>query len=652
MKNSNFASVIALSVACLATPVLAETGPANAPDQSRDQAETGDQIIVTASRVTQAAREIGSSVSVLTAQDLKANQTGFVMQALFDVPGIYLNTDRPGDGNISSLSIRGSGNDEVLWLMDGIKLGDPSSTSTQFAPDHLTSADISRIEVMRGNQSSLYGSEAIGGVINIVTRRATKDGLEVNAEAEGGSYGTFNGGATVLGKSGPVDFRLTGTGYRQDGLSSYDPRMFNPATTNAQAEKDSYWRYGFSGRVGYEISPNVALMATGMWQDSRTDFDGSNYAFFPAVYPADSSDYVRKREYAVGAQGAYKSDDGKLKADVTVSRYRARRLYFGAFTRTTGELYEGTRDNVAANIAYGGTAPLSVTVGGNYEWQRDNQDAYGSILKARIHTASVYGEAALRPLDGLTLTGAVRYDDNSRFGGFTTWRVTGAYVAGQAKFRASYGTGAKAPGLYQLFDPVYGNPNLKAETSRGGDFGVDIAVNPVLSAQVTYFFNNKKNEIGFNYSAACFDPAQGCYVQFGRSKAQGVELGVKLAPTHWLTINQSFSLVKYKQDTSLAGNRPYIDPGYPQYVGTTSITVNPVEKASVTARARYQDRNLATYFGPTRPYAVIDLLGSYKLTDKIEIYARVSNLFDKLYYVTSGFQTLGRSAFGGVRVGF
>lgn len=122
-------------------PALAEAGPSTTPDQSQEQAEAGNQIIVTASRVTQAEREIGSSVSVLTAQDPKANQTGFVMQALFDVPGIYLNTDRPGDSNISSLTIRGSGNDEVLWLMDGTKQGDPSSTSTQFAPDHLTSAD-------------------------------------------------------------------------------------------------------------------------------------------------------------------------------------------------------------------------------------------------------------------------------------------------------------------------------------------------------------------------------------------------------------------------------------------------------------------------------------------------------------------------------
>jgi vitamin B12 transporter len=617
-----------------------------APDDSGD-------IVVTASRVVSEAREIGSSVSVVTAPDLQQNQAGFVLQALLDVPGVYLNTDRPGDGNVPTVSIRGSTNDEVLWLIDGIKLGDPSSPSTQFTPDQLTSADVSRIEVLRGNQSSLYGSEAIGGVINVITRRATHDGLEVNAEAETGSYGEASGGASVLGKSGAFDFRLTGTGYNQNGPSSEDPREFNPPITNAQAEQDRYWRYGVSGRVGYQISPNFSLMATGFWLNSRTDFDGTSYnADYTIAYPADSSDYVRKREYAVGAQGEYKSDDGNWKVDVTGSRYNAHRLYFGIYNSPTGDLYDGTRDEVTANVAYGGAGLVSVNVGSNYEWEHDNQNAYGDLLQADVHTGSVYGEAALRPLAGLTLTGAVRYDDNSRFGGFTTFRATGAYVIGRAKLRASYGTGAKAPGLYQLFDPLYGNPNLKPETSRGGDAGVDFTVNAILTAQLTYFYNHKHDEIAFNYAASCADPAQGCYQQYGRAKAQGVELGLVLQPVGWLNIHQSFSYVDYQQDTSIAGNQPYVDPGYPRYVGTTSVTVNPIRKASVEVRVRYQDRNLTGYFGPTQPYAVVDLLGSYKLTDRIELYTRIVNLFDKYYHVTSGYQTLGLSAYGGVRVNF
>jgi vitamin B12 transporter len=622
------------------------------PAAAQGDADQGQNIVVTASRVIGEAREIGSSMSVVTADDLKLNQAGFVTQALLEVPGVYLNTDRPGDGNTSSVSIRGSSNDEVLWLIDGIKLGDPSSTSTQFIPDHLTSADIARIEVLRGNQSSLYGSEAIGGVINIITRRATRDGLEFNAEGEGGSYGEASGGATLLGKAGALDFRLTATGYRQGGPSAEDPRQFNPPISNSQAEQDEYWRYGLSGRIGYEVSPNISLMTTGFWQNSHADLDGSSYSpDFSVSYPADTADYTKTREYAVGGKAEYKSDDSKWKVDVTGSRYNARRLYFGVNNSPTGDLYDGTRDEIAGNVAYGGNDPVRIDVGANYEWERDHQDAYGDLLQAHVHTGSIYGELALLPIAGLTLTGAVRHDDNSRFGSFDTWRVTGAYVLGRAKLRASYGTGAKAPGLYQLFDQQYGNPNLKAETSRGGDVGVDFTMSSMFTAQLTYFYNHKHNEIGFNYDPSCVSP-YGCYVQFGRSKAQGVELGFTLKPATWLSLSQSFSYVKRKQDTSLTGDQPYVDPGYPRYVGTTSVTLTPIQKASITARVRYQDRNLTGYYGPTGAYAVVDLLGSYKLTDKIELYGRVVNLFDKYYQITSGFQTLGLSAYGGVRLNF
>lgn len=643
---------VSLLALVAATPALAQSTDAGGATTATTSDAASD-IVVTASRVTREAREIGSSVSVLTARDLQENQTGFVLQALLDVPGVYLNTDRPGDGNASSVSIRGSTNDEVLWLIDGIKLGDPSVISTQFTPDNLTSMDISRIEVLRGNQSSLYGSEAIGGVINIITRRPTHDGLEVNAEGEGGSHGEASGGATVLGKSGAFDFRLTATGYRQDGPSSEDPRDFNPPITNSQAEQDRYWRYGLSGRVGYQLNRNFSLMATGFWLNSHTDYDGTSYnADFTIAYPADTSDHAKRREYAAGVQAKYESDDGKWKVDLAGSRYNARRRYFGIYNSPTGDLYDGTRDEVTANVGYGGNGLVSVNVGGNYEWEHDHQNAYGSVLRAGVHTGSIHGEAALRPLAGLTVTGAVRHDDNSRFGGFTTYRATAAYVIGRAKLRASYGTGARSPGLYQLFDPVYGNPDLKAETSRGGDVGVDFAVNPLLTAQLTYFYNRKHDEIGFNYAASCVDPAYGCYLQFGRSKARGVEGGVTLKPLAWLGIGQSISYVSRKQDASTTGNQPYVDPGYPRYVGTTSIRVSPTNRASVEARIRYRGRNLTGYLGPTRPYAVVDLLGSYKLTDKVELHTRVVNLFDKRYQITSGFQTLGLSAYGGIRVTF
>jgi vitamin B12 transporter len=611
---------------------LAATSPAYAESADDLSAEGAENIVVTASRAVTAPREIGSAVSIVSEEDLARNQITFVKDILQDVPGVLVSSDRPG--NYTSISIRGSNNDEVLWLIDGIELGDPSSTSTQFQADHLIANDIARIEVLRGNQSSLYGSDAIGGVINIITQRATEDGIRVNAEAEGGSHGTLNGGASILGKSGPLDFRLTATGYRHEGPSLTDPRT----ATGPASEDDKYWRYGLSGRAGLEASPNLSLQVNGFWLNSFSDLDNTT---------ADTLNTVKKKEYALAAQGLYHSSDDKLKVKLTGSRYVARRLYFGTYNRPDGDLYKGTKDALSLDVAYDTGSLVSLAAGGSLEREQTDQVTnYSGDFLEKISTRSVYGEIALRPAEGLTLTGAARIDDNSRFGTFDTYRGTIAYAVGAFKFRASYGTGAKSPGLYQLFDPTYGNPNLKAESSRGGDIGVDIAVNDLLTLQTSYFFLKKRNEIVFDGSR----PPYGGYDQWGRTRARGVELGIAARPAQWLRISQSFTFTDHEVQNSATGL--YADSGRPKTTATTAVTVLPVEGAELTVRARFRDDDTSGYGGATDAYAVVDVLGSYRISPNVELYGRVVNLFDKWYQVSYGTNTLGRSVYGGVRVSF
>ncbi len=616
-------SLLAL-VAATPTPTPARTTPGDT-DQDRD-------IVVTASRVTTTAREIGSAVSIVTDADIAKNQIVFVKDILQDLPGVQVSTDRPGD--YTNVSIRGSNNDEVLWLIDGIALGDPSSTSTQFQADHLITRDISRIEVLRGNQSSLYGSDAIGGVVNIITQRATEAGLKVDAEAEAGSHGTLDGGASLLGKSGAIDFRLTGTGYRQTG-----PSLTDPATaTGPVTESDGYWRYGVSGRVGARASANLSFQALGSWLDSFSDLDDTT---------SDSDDTVRKIEYSAAVQGSYKSGEGKFKADLTGSHYVARRLYFGVYDRPDGDLYRGIKDALSLALSYGANGPISVAAGGDYEQEHTTQNtSFSGNFLASTNSRSGYAEVAVRPVAGVTITGAGRIDDNSRFGEFDTYRGTIAYAFGPAKLRASYGTGAKSPGLYQLFDPTYGNPDLKAETGSGGDVGIDLALGAQLAAQLTCFFNRKKHEINFDASR----PPFGGYGQFGRTRARGAEVGIVARPLPWLGLNQSFTYIDHKVDDAMLGG--YVASGRPKYSGTTTVTITPARRASLTARVRYRDGDASGHGGATRRYAVADLLGSYGITGGIEVYGRVVNLFDKQYQVTYGVNTLGLSAYGGVRVSF
>ncbi|WOK35208.1 TonB-dependent receptor plug domain-containing protein [Sphingomonas sp. C3-2] len=606
----------------------------SAPAFAADSAD--NEILVTASRIPLAAREVGSAVTIVTQEDIKESQAPFAKDLLQMIAGVQLTTDRPGDN--TNVSIRGSDNDQVLFLIDGIELGDPSSTSTQYQSDHLVTRDIARIEVLRGNQSSLYGSDAIGGVVNIITQRATEEGISVNAEGEYGAHDTLNGGASILGKKGAVDFRLTATGYQHKG-----PSLADPATGSA-TERDEYWRYGFSGRLGVAATDNLELQLIGFWQDAHSDLDNTN---------SDSANTVRKREYAYAGQARYGSDDGHFHADLTASRYVARRLYFGNSYKPEGDLYKGTKDVVALNANYDSGSFVSVAAGVNKEWEKSDQVTnYSGNFDASVNTSAVYGELALRPLKNLTLTGAARVDDHSRFGSFDTYRATAAYLitdamsAADIKLRASYGTGAKAPGLYQLFDPQYGNPNLEVETSKGGDVGFDLGFGQAFTAQFSYFFARVRNEIVFDGSI----PPYGGYGQFGRTKKSGVEIGMTVRPTNWLSIAQSYTYLKAREDGDEDG--VYLDMGRPKNSGSTAVTVTPYDGVSLTGRARYRSRNESSYGGATAGFAVFDLLGSYRLNDTVELYARVLNLFDKQYQMSFGKNTLGASAYGGVRLSF
>lgn len=611
---------------------------AAAPALAQEQAPaSGDDVVISASRVPLTAREVGSAVSVITAEDLQREQAFFAKDMFQDLAGVQISSDRPGDAN--SVSIRGSDNDQVLFLIDGIELGDPSSTSTQYQTDHLTTADIARIEVLRGNQSSLYGSDAIGGVVNIITRRAREDGFLVSAQGEYGSFETRSGAASILGKKGALDFRVTASGYRHDG-----PSLADPATGTA-AEEDEYWRYGFSGRVGLAAASNIDLQLIGFWQDAHSDLDATN---------GDSLDTVRKKEWAYAGQASFRSDDSALRANATASRYVAQRRYFGQWNRPEGDLYEGTKDVLALNASYDKGGIFGVAVGGNYEEEYTDQlTSFSGALDARVTTRSAFAELALRPVTGLTITGAARIDDNSRFGSFDTYRVTGAYVVedaiggGDVKLRASYGSGAKAPGLYQLFDPSYGNPDLKVETSEGGDVGIDFNFGSKFSAQFSYFFAKTRNEIVFDGAR----PPFGGYAQFGKTRKSGVEVAFDVRPTGWLTIRQSYTYLEAEQDPRENGG--WVDLGRPKHSGSTSITLTPVERLSIGARARYRDRNASSSFSPaTKGYEVVDLLASYGITGNVEVYGRVVNLFDKQYQMSYGKNALGQSAYGGVRLRF
>ena len=585
------------------------------------QVNEADTIIVTGNRTGLEARQIGSAVTVITAGDIESGQMLLAKDVLQDVPGVQISNERPGA--VTSVYLRGADNDQVLVLLDGLELGDPSNIATAFQFDHLNAVDVERIEVLRGNQSSIYGSDAIGGVINVITRSPTEEHLSFDVDASAGSYGMRSLDAAVSGDAGLVDYRFSASSFEADGPSRADPDA-GPAF-----EDDAYERESLSAQLGFDLSRDVYIKLRSVRTDTQTDLDGTgeDATFLPAI-AKDESFHALTIEHD--------SDASPWRHEFSLSQYEAERIY-----DSTGDRFAGDKDSLRFWSTFDATEVLSLVLGLELESEATDQlTSFSGNFVAGNDTDSLFAEVAVSPLEAFTLTVAARSDDNERFGVFRTNRVTAAYMLGdegaETKLRASWGTGAKAPGLFQLFDPSFGNLALGVEESRGYDIGFDRFFSDGATLQVSYFNQDIENEIDFLWPSG--------YLNRGETDARGLEtyyarpLGTRL---DW-SLSHTYLSSHDRQTGAWLGR--------PRHSATTQLSIDASEKVRLTTRARYRSMNAASFGGVTDSFVVVDLLGSFRVNDKLEVYGRIVNLFDEDYQYEWGSSTYDRSVFAGVRL--
>lgn len=597
----------------------AASGPAMA------ELAVSDEIVTTATRTAQPLGRVGSSVSVITAAEMERRQYSFVHEALATVPGLTV-SQNGAFGGVASVRIRGALSEQTLVLLDGVQVNDPSSPGGGFNFATLDPNDIARIEVLRGPQSTLYGSNAIGGVINIITKKGGQ-GLGINAFAEGGSYATFRGGVTASGADERFDYRLSASGITSDGISKADSRDGN-------SERDGHDNITLSSNVGMKVVDGFRLEGGVHYSGSRTEYDG----WGPVTGVADSDDYTKSKELTVHGR-----------ALVT--------LYDGAFENSVAVAYNDiTRDNFTNGL------PSFAAEGSRlaFSYQGNVRLAEGTILtagaetaeekiatateNAAITTSSVYAQAQVLVLDALTVTGGVRYDNHEEFGGVTTFRATAAYplAATGTTFRASWGEGFKAPTPFQLtfFCCGVGGPNLalKPEQSKGWDVGVEQAFfGDKVRASVTYFHQNTDNLIDFDI---------GNYRNIDKTRARGVEVGLMLAPVTWFTVDANYT------HTAAIDRLTGLDLAFlPKNKASVTVTVHPVERLTLSVGALYRGERVDSY-GAVDDWLRVDLRAAYKLTESLDLYGRIDNLFDAKYQEVFGYGTPGVSGHAGVRARF
>lgn len=641
---------------CLAIlPVLA--APVHALAAGAEAGSAGDEILVTALRAPLPTEKIASSITVLNRETIERSQAPVVTDLLVRTPGISF-TRNGGYGTNTSIRIRGAETDQTVLVLDGVKLGDPASTGGGYNFANLLTADAARIEILRGPQSILWGSQAIGGVVNIVTVAPEKP-LEGTIDIEGGSRGTVNARAAVGGTSDAIDWRISGNSFTTDGISVRSPRF-------GGRERDGYTNRTTHGSVRARLTDGVSIDLKGYYSKASADLDGFN---------ADSPEFSSNEEW-IGYAGL-NADllDGKLHNRVSFSQGEVKRenidprlgleqRTFDALGRTRRYEYQGT-----LTLSDG----LNAVFGAEREEQRmrSASPAYGpTVVRGKADIDSLYAQLNGTVIDGLTLSGGLRYDHHSTFGGNTVFGggASWALFGGNTILRASYGEGFKAPTLYQLFSE-YGNQALKPETARGWDAGIEQHLfDRHVQLSATWFDRRTKNLIAFNSCfvasppALCFvggspTPRFGYYDNLQKAHAQGVELA-GTATFGGLTIDGNYTWTS-AEDRSPGLNFGNQLPRRPKHAANASATYvwpNGV-LAGVTLLWSGETLDTVRTSATVAPfvnddYTLVDIRAEVPLWGQVKLFGRVENLFDEYYETARTYNTLGRSFYAGFRARF
>jgi vitamin B12 transporter len=627
-------------------------------------------VVVSATKTPIPAKQVTSAVEVITGEELQQRKIRTVAEALRWAPGIAV-FQSGGLGTTVDVRMRGGTPEQTLVLIDGAIVNSATIGTFNFA--NLTSDNIERIEILRGSQSMLWGSDAMGGVINITTKRG-RDKPNVSAFAEYGSFNTIREGGGLSGKKGPIDFSGSITRLDTAGFSAINYRR-------GAAERDGYHNWQGSVRLGADLPKDGRLDFSFRWLDGIVHFDG--FAFNPVTFASDPADVFgarsRSTQYVFAGNYAQPLTSWWLQK-LTLSRATEnlgsdggaveRNLVTGA-TGLIGFPFRSQIETVSNRIEWQHNIqvgkPLLLTAGYQFREQKgDNRDLLTNTTvfeNKAVSSHAGFGEAQLNLWDRVFGTAGIRQDEYNVFGSATTYRVTGGYLHKETgtKLRGSYATGFRAPTINQLFFPGFGNPNLQPEKSQALDAAVEQTLPHDLgSISVGYFWTRYRNLI-----LSVFDPAECtapgsfgfCAQNVGLARAEGVEVSTKLKlfrDRPWMKNLELHVHYTYAATRDISSGSDSRLPKWPLHQVTTIISYQPVESLQANLEGRYVGERFGNVgnSNATPSFVVWNLSASYDVTKYMQAYLRFDNIFNEKYEETLFFGTPIRSIFGGVRINY
>jgi vitamin B12 transporter len=652
--------LFALPLLISSTAYAEEAAPeAPAPDAAATRAEAYPQddreaILVSATRLATTLDRVPASVTVLDKAAIDRSQDIGVTELLLRTPGVSLSRNG-GYGTATSLRIRGAESDQTVVVIDGVKLNDPSSTGGGYNFANLLVGDASRIEVLRGPQSILWGSQAIGGVVNVVTPLPDK-ALEGSFDIEAGSRETVSARAAIGGRTGPVAWRIGGQAFTTDGISAVSPRF-------GGVEKDGNTNRNVSGRAVIDLTPGLSVDLRGYYASARVDIDSTT---------ADTPEFSLNTEFVGYAGLNLDLLDGRLRNRLAYIHTDTDRDSFNP-TRARGQTFDAAGSN--RRFEYQGSFALAegwtLLAGAENERSRFRSVSPPAALatpipapvRGEVEITSFYGQLSAEPIAGLTLNAGLRHDDHDRFGGRTLFAAGGIWrLPTGTVLRASYGEGFKAPTLYQLYSE-YGNAALDPEQASGWEAGAEqILFDGKLRFGATWFDRTTRGQIIFNSCTSsstvplCLVPGStttrrsGYYSNVARAEAHGVEAQAALT-LGGLTLDGNYSWTVADDRSAGTANFGKWLPRRPREQANASVSYDWDFGLTTGAALRWSGRSFdnAANTTPLAAYTLVDLRAEYRLSDGVRLFGRVENLFDEQYMTVFRYGALGRSVYAGIR---
>lgn len=581
-----------------------------------------DEIVISPNATPVERERSGASVIVVTEEELRASGTVQLTEYLARLPGISIIQNGP-TGTFADLRIRGAGSRYISVFVDGILVTDPSTPSGQFDDfGGLTTAGVRRVEILKGSQSALYGGTAVGGVVSITTLGGPElgEGTFQRAGALAGSFGTLAGDYAITRNTGPLSLSFGLSRSQADGFSAADE-------ANGNTEDDGFDRTRLSFGAQYAVSDAVTVGVNGFAETGSTDFD--SFESVPPFLPTDG-DGVSDRDTR-GLRAFARYETGIWGHETSVSGYTTDRT-----STSSGFTSEFSSSRLALDHLSSALVRPDLRLSFGLSW-RDEEAEATSLPGGSESTTTAGGfvEAVWSPSDQLDLTGTLRYDDHSEFGGFTTGRLAVAWRPAEGTvLRGAVGTGYRPPSIGELFDDFgffVGNPDLDPETSTSVEVGIDQvwANGAILSATV---FESRIDDLITFVSGA---PSTLENIS-GESRIRGIELGGRVPLSAMFTGYGALTWLDAEDATGAALPRtPERDLVLGLEAGVTDRLSGDLWVQAVSGIPEVDD------------FETLNASLSYAVNDRMEVFVRAFNLTDEQYQTAPGYGTADRSFFVG-----